>query len=96
MRKVSKSNTLHVQIDHPPHYVKGKIEPIDVIEDWKLGYHLGNSIKYIARAPHKGELLKDLHKSKWYLNRLIGLLERCETQKEIDGVLRGAVDTARK
>ena len=24
-------------IDHPKHYNHGDIEPIDVIEDWKLG-----------------------------------------------------------
>lgn len=29
------------------------IEPIDVIEAWGLNYHLGNAVKYIARAGKK-------------------------------------------
>lgn len=41
-------------INHPPHYTAGKIEPIDVIEDWNLGFALSNCLKYIARAAHKG------------------------------------------
>ena len=51
-------------IDHPSHYNKGKIEVIDFIEDQQLPYHLGNVIKYIARAGYKGDKLEDLKKSK--------------------------------
>lgn len=58
-------------IDHPPHYTTSAIEPIDVIEAWKLGFHLGNCVKYIARADHKGTPLEDLQKAAWYLNREI-------------------------
>lgn len=59
-------------INHPPHYNHGIIEPIDVIEDWKLPYHLGNAVKYIARAGHKTEdPREDLKKAAWYLNRYI-------------------------
>lgn len=62
-------------INHPPHYTQGKIEPIDAIEDWKLGFHLGNTVKYIARAEHKGAPLQDLKKARWYLDRHIQNLE---------------------
>jgi hypothetical protein len=58
-------------IDHPSHYNKGKIEIIDAIEDWNLGFHEGNIIKYIARHNHKGKPIEDLRKAKWYLERLI-------------------------
>jgi Protein of unknwon function (DUF3310) len=58
-------------INHPPHYTAAAIEPIDVIEDWKLGFHLGNVVKYLARAEHKGAPLEDLQKAAWYLNREI-------------------------
>lgn len=58
-------------IDHPPHYTKGGIEPIDFIEANKLGYHLGNAVKYIVRAPHKGKMEEDLKKAIWYLNRYL-------------------------
>lgn len=58
-------------VDHPNHYNKGKFEVIEVIEDWDLNFHLGNTIKYIARAKHKGRELEDLEKAMWYLNREI-------------------------
>lgn len=58
-------------INHPDHYNHGDIEVIDVIEDWDLGFHLGNAIKYIARAEHKGKEKEDLEKAKWYLQRYI-------------------------
>lgn len=62
-------------VDHPKHYNAGKIEVIDAIEDWKLNFHLGNVVKYIARAEHKGRTLEDLKKAQWYLNRAIEKLE---------------------
>jgi len=30
-------------VNHPAHYNVGKIEVIDAIEDWQLGFHLGNA-----------------------------------------------------
>ena len=59
----------HDAVNHPPHYTTGKIEVIDFIEDQKLGYHLGNVIKYVARAKHKGDYVENLKKAQWYLNR---------------------------
>lgn len=63
-------------VNHPPHYTFGKIEVIDVIEDWQLGFHEANCIKYIARAKYKGNELEDLKKAQWYLNRRIEGLEK--------------------
>lgn len=65
----------HDPVEKPRHYNFGKIEVIDFIEDQKLGYHLGNVVKYVARAPHKGEEIQDLKKAAWYLQRKIWLLE---------------------
>ena len=59
------------KIDHPKHYTSGKFEVIDVIEDWQLGFHLGNVVKYIARAGKKDAELDDLKKALWYLTRYI-------------------------
>jgi len=59
----------------PPHYTTGRIEVIDFIEDQKLGFHLGNVVKYVARACHKGTELEDLLKARWYLSRKILELE---------------------
>lgn len=65
-------------VNHPAHYTFGAIEVINAIEDWKLPYHLGNAVKYIARAGHKNpaKTTEDLRKAVWYLNRYIDLLEK--------------------
>nr|DAI46501.1 MAG TPA: nucelotide kinase [Caudoviricetes sp.] len=58
------------KIDHPDYYKAGGIEAIDVIEDWKLDFCLGNAIKYIARAGKKSDDVKtDLEKAAWYIKR---------------------------
>lgn len=51
------------------HYAEREIEPISVIEAWKLSFNLGNAIKYIARADHKGNREDDLFKALDYLHR---------------------------
>jgi len=58
-------------VNHPPHYKTGGIETIDFIEAKELGYHLGNVIKYVTRAKHKGNEIEDLKKAQWYLERAI-------------------------
>lgn len=58
-------------VNHPAHYNAGSIEIIDAIEDWNLNFHLGNTVKYIARCDHKGKALEDLKKAAWYLDREI-------------------------
>ncbi len=63
-------------VNHPSHYTFGKIEVIEVIDDWRLGFYEGQVVKYIGRAKHKGSELEDLKKAQWYLNRLIELGER--------------------
>ena len=63
----------HEEINHPPHYNIGKYEVIDVIEDWRLGFCLGNALKYLARAGRKdpAKMEEDLRKAIWYLKREI-------------------------
>jgi hypothetical protein len=58
-------------VNHPAHYKTGGIETIDFIEAKKLNYHLGNVVKYITRADHKGDRLENLKKAQWYLEREI-------------------------
>lgn len=60
-------------VDHPAHY-GGKDDPyeaIKVIEAWKLGFCLGNTVKYISRCERKGAPIEDLEKARWYLDREI-------------------------
>lgn len=63
-------------VNHPSHYTDGKIEVIDYIEDKKLGYHLGNAVKYISRAGKKDltKKVEDLQKAVWYIMREIDRL----------------------
>jgi hypothetical protein len=58
-------------VNQPPHYTTGGIETIDFIEAKNLNYNLGNCVKYITRADHKGNRIQDLQKAKWYLEREI-------------------------
>jgi len=70
-KKESPKESAKETINHPSHYNSGKIEVIDYIEDQKLGFHLGNAVKYICRAEHKGKKIEDLKKAIWHLEREI-------------------------
>ena len=68
-------------VSHPSHYTAGKVEVIDVIEDWVRhapdpivgGLHW-QVIKYISRAWLKKDPYEDFCKARCYLNRLINTL----------------------
>ena len=58
------------------HYKQGEIEAIEFIEQTvkhypsEQAYLIGNVIKYLARAPHKGTKEIDLLKAENYLHRI--------------------------
>ena len=60
-------------VNNLSHYTDGNIEVIEYIEDKKLGFCLGNAIKYISRAGKKDpdKEIEDLKKAKWYIDRRI-------------------------
>jgi uncharacterized protein DUF3310 len=68
-------------VNHPSHYTLGGIEVIDAIEAWGLDFHLGNAVKYIARAGRKdpARLIEDLEKARWYIDRKIQRLRVAAT-----------------
>jgi len=69
--------------EHPPHYAEGrKYEPIDVIEDWDLGFNLGNVVKYVARCDRKGTPIPDLRKAIFYLQHEIARRENAQPQTQ--------------
>lgn len=74
---MSKKKIKHDAVNSPAHYASGKIEVIEAIEDWELGFHLGNTVKYVARAGRKdpAKEIEDLKKGEWYLRRRIAQLE---------------------
>ena len=72
---VNQAIAQHDSVNHPKHYTAGGIETIDFIEAKKLGYNLGNVVKYITRSDYKGNKLEDLRKAQWYLTREINSLK---------------------
>ncbi|HFI0463232.1 TPA: DUF3310 domain-containing protein [Streptococcus suis] len=70
-------------VNHPKHYNQFSQEVIVTIEEWVAGYDksevaycLGNTLKYISRAPYKHETpLEDLKKAQFYLREAINLVE---------------------
>lgn len=69
-------------VNHPSHYGGDTTyEVIKVLEDWGLlnSFCLANTVKYIARAGKKNEdLIEDLSKARWYLEKEIELLKKKE------------------
>ena len=61
-------------INHPDHY-GGEDDPyeaIKVIKAWRLGFLLGNVVKYGARAGKKStDPVEDLKKARWYLDEAV-------------------------
>lgn len=53
------------KVNHPVHYNGGRIECIEFLEDQRLGFHLGNAVKYIVRAGKKdpAKTVEDLEKA---------------------------------
>ena len=58
---------------HPQHYggANNPYEAIKVIEAWEVGFNLGNTLKYISRAGKKDNIIQDLEKALFYLDREI-------------------------
>ena len=63
-------------VNHPKHYQGSNFEVIDIINDYKLNFELGNAIKYILRAEKKGNKKQDLEKAIWYLRYELSKLEK--------------------
>lgn len=86
-------------VNHPKHYnsapatcsgCQRPIECIDVVRH--MNFNLGNTIKYIWRAPHKGKTIEDLEKARWYLDDEIARLRQEEARngKDAGEVSQGA------
>lgn len=69
-------NPDHDVVNHPSHYTRLPIEVIEITEHFS--FTLGNVLKYVMRADHKGKPLEDLKKARWYLDREIARRERLD------------------
>lgn len=56
-------------VNHPSHYTTYDIEVIELTR--RLNFDAGNCIKYILRAPFKGNTYEDLRKAVWYANDIV-------------------------
>lgn len=78
-----------IDVGKQEHYTALSPEPIEVIRSWKLGFNLGNVVKYIGRCELKGDKLQDLRKARQYLDweveELEAQLEAKEKQMRADG-----------
>lgn len=64
-------------VDHPDYYggADDPYEAIKVIEAWGLNFSLGCVLKYIRRREKKGDVIEQLKKARWYLDREIARLQ---------------------
>ena len=81
------SNSVVDNVNHPPHYqTSSGLETIDVIEAFTENLtgaeatNTGNILKYICRWKSKNGL-EDLKKARWYLDRLIAIVEKNDREK---------------
>jgi len=71
----------HDMVNNPPHYTKGGLETIDIMEakstpeEFK-GHLKLTAMKYLTRAGHKESELQDAKKTQWYVNRWVKTLEK--------------------
>ena len=71
-------------VNEPPHYQsfsKGA-EAYYITEN--LTFNAGNAVKYLARScridgANKGEIMQDLHKARWYVEREIERLQELDS-----------------
>jgi hypothetical protein len=80
MTKAKKLKPKADPVNNPAHYTAGGIETIDYIQakltpEEFIGYLKGNVIKYTSRAGKKNDLIEDLEKAQWYMNRQIKTLK---------------------
>ena len=68
-------------VNCPPHYTRGNMETIDIMEakstpqEFK-GHLKLTALKYLTRAGHKESELQDAKKTQWYVNRWVKTLEK--------------------
>lgn len=70
-------------IKRPPHYAGAHPSGIEPIQITKYESFLrGNILKYVFRAPYKGQELEDLYKARQYLDWEIERLENGESNSQ--------------
>ena len=69
------------ELTKPKHHTQGSVECLDDIDAMmgdrgRLDTYRAMIVKYIWRCFDKGDAVTDLKKARWYIDRLIGVLEK--------------------
>lgn len=75
------------QVNHPQHYNKGNIECITAMLSSKglfrtIVFCDTNTFKYNWRQGQKDDVIQDIQKQNWYLNKQIELIDNCINSNE--------------
>lgn len=75
-------------VNHTSRYNQNGIECFEVIRaaigtEGLRHFMIGNAIKYVFRAEHKGKYLEDMKKARFYIDYVIKIHESDETESEI-------------
>ena len=78
-------NIMDDVINHPPHYMMGGIETLDVMRakmspDRFEGYLMGNVLKYLLRCEYKKKREEDIRTAQFYLNTLVVEMDLNDTR----------------
>lgn len=79
-------------VNHPNHYTCYEHEVIELSS--QFDFCMGNVVKYILRADHKGRKLEDLKKALWYLdyeNAMVEKLSLTDAQLELAKTYKSAL-----
>lgn len=79
-------------VNHPGHYAKGDIECIDAMKSafgisTVQSFCIVNAFKYVWRCREKDNMVQDLEKAKWYINKAIDLqdgIERVSSESNVN------------
>lgn len=78
-------------VNHPPHYQQRAIECLNATRG--MAFDLGNCVKYIYRAPFKGNIMQDLEKARFYLADHMAHSE-CHRHEMTTQAMKGCVTLA--
>lgn len=63
-------------LERPSYYWADGVDVIRVIEEYDLGFHIGNALKYTVRAGRKGDERADVAKACEYMRRWFAWVDR--------------------
>ena len=66
LKEGTKGQLMKEEVNGPDHYHGTRV--LEIINEFELGFELGNVVKYILRAGTKGSELTDLKKARFYLD----------------------------